>query len=240
VSREQGMSAPKAFFFDIFGTIVDWREGVAGEARRILHPLGHDMIWTGFADAWRGEYQAGMEEIRSGRQPFAKLDVVHRRNLDRILPNFGLDGISEESKRALVNAWHRLDAWPDVSRGLSILRKHGMLAPVSNGNVSLMADLARRNGFHWDAILGAEYARDYKPKPDVYLSACAAFDLAPSDCMMVAAHSDDLAAAAACGLRTGFVARPNEKGPGRGESRPTTPVDFAGDDLVDLAGKIFG
>ena len=104
-----------------------------------------------------------------------------------------------------------------------------MLAPVSNGNVSLMADLARRNNFHWDAILGAEFARDYKPKPDVYLSACEAFDLAPSDCMMVAAHSDDLAAAAACGLRTGFVARPNEKGPGRGESRPTIPVDFAGE-----------
>lgn len=229
---------PKAFFFDIFGTVVDWREGVAREARRILHPLGHDMVWTGFADAWRGQYQAGMEEIRSGRQPFAKLDVVHARNLENILADFGLEDISDETKRALVLAWHKLDGWPDSSRGLALLRKQGLVAPVSNGNVSLMAALARRNGFHWDAILGAEFSRDYKPKPVVYLSACAAFDLAPGECMMVAAHSDDLAAAAACGLMTGFVARPNEKGPGKGEAKPKIAVDVAGEDLVDLAGRI--
>lgn len=234
------MRAPKAFFFDIFGTVVDWREGVAREARQVLHPLGHDMVWTAFADAWRGQYQAGMEEIRSGRQPFAKLDVVHARNLERILDQFGLSGISDDTKRALVLAWHKLDAWPDSSRGIAMLRKHGLVAPVSNGNVSLMAALARRNNLHWDAILGAEFARDYKPKPDVYLSACAAFDLAPAECMMVAAHSDDLAAAKACGLQTGFVARPDEKGPGKGESSPKIAVDFAGDDMVDLAQKIFG
>jgi 2-haloacid dehalogenase len=230
---------PKAFFFDIFGTIVDWREGVAREARKILHPLGHDMVWTGFADAWRGQYQAGTEEIRSGRQPFAKLDVVHARNLDRILGDFGLADISGETKQQLILAWHRLDAWPDVSRGLSILRKHGLLAPVSNGNFSLMAALARRNGFLWDAILGAEFSRDYKPKPVVYLSACEAFDLKPEECMMVAAHSDDLKAAAECGLQTGFVARPNEKGPGKGESKPRISVGAAGEDLVDLTEKIF-
>jgi len=228
----------KAFFFDIFGTIVDWREGVAREAHAILHPLGHDMIWTAFADAWRGQYQAGMEEIRSGREPFAKLDVVHARNLERILDDFGLADISHETKHALVLAWHKLDGWPDSTRGIAMLRRHGLVAPVSNGNVSLMAALARRNNFHWDAILGAEFSRDYKPKPDVYLSACAAFDLAPEDCMMVAAHSDDLAAAKACGLMTGFVARPNEKGPGKGESRPKIEVDVFGEDLVDLANKL--
>jgi 2-haloacid dehalogenase len=233
------MSAPKAFFFDIFGTIVDWREGVAREARTILHPLGHDMVWTAFADAWRGQYQAGMEEIRSGRQPFAKLDVVHARNLERILPDFGLSGISDETKRGLVLAWHKLDAWPDVARGLAILRKHALVAPVSNGNFSLMAALARRNNFHWDAILGADYARDYKPKPVVYLSACDAFDLDPADCMMVAAHWADLEAAEECGLRTGFVARPDEKGPGKGESKPKIPVDVAGENLIDLAEKLF-
>lgn len=228
----------KAFFFDIFGTVVDWREGVAREARNILHPLGHDLIWTAFADAWRGQYQAGMEEIRSGRQPFAKLDVVHARNLERILGDFGLSDISEDTKHQLVLAWHRLDGWPDSTRGIAMLRRQGLVAPVSNGNFSLMAALARRNNFHWDAILGAEYSRDYKPKPDVYLSACAAFDLAPQDCMMVAAHSDDLAAARDCGLMTGFVARPNEKGPGKGESKPKIAVDVAGEDLVDLAGKL--
>lgn len=230
----------KAFFFDVFGTVVDWREGVAREARTILHPLGHDLIWTAFADAWRAQYQPGMEEIRSGRLPFAKLDVVHARMLERILGDFGLADISDETKRALVLAWHRLDAWPDSTRGIAMLRKHGLVAPVSNGNVSLMAALARRNNFHWDAILGAEFSRDYKPKPDVYLSACAAFDLRPEECMMVAAHSDDLAAAKACGLMTGFVARPNEKGPGKGESRPKIEVDVAGDDMIDLAQKIFG
>ncbi|HPG02705.1 MAG: haloacid dehalogenase type II [Rhodoblastus sp.] len=230
----------KAFFFDVFGTVVDWREGVAREARTILHPLGHDLIWTAFADAWRAEYQPGMEEIRSGRLPFAKLDVVHARTLERILPDFGLSDISDITKRALVLAWHRLDAWPDSTRGIAMLRKHALLAPVSNGNISLMAALARRNNFHWDAILGAEFSRDYKPKPDVYLSACAAFDLAPEDCMMVAAHSDDLAAAKACGLQTGFVARPDEKGPGKGESTPKIEVDVAGDDMIDLARKIFG
>lgn len=230
----------KAFFFDIFGTVVDWREGVAREARDILHPLGHDLIWAAFADAWRAEYQPGMEEIRSGRLPFAKLDVVHARMLERILPRFGLADISDDTKRALVLAWHKLDAWPDSARGVAMLRKHALVAPVSNGNISLMAALARRNAFHWDAILGAEFSRDYKPKPDVYLSACAAFDLAPADCMMVAAHSDDLAAAKACGLQTGFVARPNEKGPGKGESEPKIAVDVAGENLVDLAQKIFG
>ncbi len=234
------MGAPKAFFFDVFGTLVDWREGVAREARLILHPLGHDMVWTSFADAWRGEYQAGMEEIRSGRQPFARLDVVHLRNLERILGTFGLTDISEDTKRQLVLAWRKLDAWPDVLRGLAALRKRAMLAPVSNGNFSLMAALARRNGFQWDALLGAEFSRDYKPKPNVYLSACEAFDLSPAECMMIAAHSDDLKAAAECGLRTGFVARPNEKGAGRGESAPTVKVDAAGDDLLDLAMKILG
>ncbi len=234
------MAAPKAFFFDIFGTVVDWREGVAREARTILHPLGHDLIWTAFADAWRGKYQAGMEEIRSGARPFSKLDVVHARTLEWILGDFGLADIPAETRHQLVLAWHRLDGWPDSARGIAMLRKHGLVAPVSNGNFSLMAALARRNNFHWDAILGAEFSRDYKPKPDVYLSACAAFDLAPEDCMMVAAHSDDLAAAKACGLRTGFVARPNEKGPGKGESRPRIEVDVAGEDMVDLAQKIFG
>ena len=181
-----------------------------------------------------------MAEVRSGRQPFSNIDVVHARTLEWILDDFGLADISADARRALVLAWHKLDAWPDSSRGIAMLRKHGLVAPVSNGNVSLMAALARRNNFHWDAILGAEFSRDYKPKPDVYLSACAAFDLAPEDCMMVAAHSDDLAAAKACGLQTGFVARPNEKGPGKGESRPTIAVDVAGDDMVDLAQKIFG
>ncbi len=229
---------PKALFFDVFGTLTDWRTSVAREAEAMLKPLGVSVDWLAFADAWRGEYQPAMDEVRAGAIPFCKLDVLHRRNLERILPRFGIAGLSEDVLSDLNRAWHRLDAWTDVAPGLTRLKRRLLLAPVSNGNISLMVDLARRNGFPWDAILGAEIAGDYKPKPRVYLAACAAFDLAPGDCMMVAAHSRDLAAAAALGLRTAHVARPNEHGPGTGERAPTVPVDVASLSLLDLADKL--
>ena len=228
----------RAMFFDVFGTLVDWRTGVAREAERVLKPLGHDLDWAAFADAWRDEYQPGMEEVRSGRIPISKLDVLHRRNLERFMPRFGMGSLPDEVLRELTLAWHRLNAWPDVPAALKRLRKKFLLAPVSNGNISLMVDLARRNDFPWDAILGAEVAGDYKPMPRVYLAACEALDLAPAECMMVAAHSSDLAAAATCCLRTGHVARPDEYGPGTGETRPTVPVDAAGKNLSDLADKL--
>ena len=232
------MTSVQAMFFDVFGTLVDWRTGVAREAARLLRRAGYILDWTAFADAWRGEYQPGMEEVRSGRVPFCKLDELHRRNLQRFMPRFGVHDLSDSAVRELTLAWHRLDAWPDVPPALARLKKKHLLAPVSNGNISLMVDLARRNNLPWDAILGAEVAGDYKPKPRVYLASCEALDLRPEQCMMVAAHSSDLAAAAACGLRTGHVARPNEHGPGTGEIKPTVPVDVAGKDLADLADKL--
>jgi 2-haloacid dehalogenase len=228
----------RALFFDVFGTLVDWRNSVAREAAAILHPQGIELDWPAFANAWRDEYQPGMGEIRSGKMPFAKLDVVHRRNLDRFLPAFGLGDLPDAARHDLTMAWHRLDAWPEVPAALARLKTKFLIAPVSNGNISLMADLARRNNFQWDAILGAEIAGDYKPKPRVYEAACAAFDLEPSQCMMVAAHSSDLEAAAACGLRTAHIARPNEYGPGKGESAPSVPVDYAAKDLAALAEKL--
>jgi 2-haloacid dehalogenase len=176
--------------------------------------------------------------VRGGRAPFCKLDVLHRRNLERILPRFGISSLAEEAARKLNLAWHRLDAWPDVTRGLARLKRRYLLAPVSNGNISLMVDLARRNDFPWDAILGAEVAGDYKPNARVYLAACEALDLSAGDCMMVAAHTNDLLAAAKCGLRTAHVARPHEHGPGKGEAAPKAPVEFAARDLEDLAGKL--
>jgi 2-haloacid dehalogenase len=228
----------KALFFDVFGTLVDWRTSIAREAEASLKPLGHSLDWLAFADAWRDEYQPAMDEVRAGRIPFCRLDLLHRRNLERILPRFDLAGLSEDVIANLNLAWHRLDAWDDVAPGLARLRRKFWLAPVSNGNISLMVDLARRGRLPWDAILGAEIAGDYKPKPRVYLAACEAFDLAPDDCMMVAAHSRDLAAAAALGLRTAHVARPNEHGPGKGEPAPTVPVDIAAASLNDLADKL--
>ena len=232
------MTSIRAMFFDVFGTLVDWRTGVAREADRALRPLGYTLDWTRFADAWRAEYQPGMEEVRAGRIPFSKLDVLHRHNLERFIPRFGLTDLSESVRHELTLAWHRLDAWPDVLAALKRLQKKFLLAPVSNGNISLMVDLARRNRFPWDAILGAEIAGDYKPKPRVYLAACEAFDLDPAQCMMVAAHSNDLAAASACGLRTAHIARLGEYGPGTGERVPTVPADFAAADLGDFAGKL--
>jgi len=230
--------APKALFFDVFGTLVDWRSSVAREAEKILAPLGYKLDWIAFADAWRGEYQPGMEEVRSGRQPFAKLDVLHRRNLTRLLPRFGLDNLSDEVLDDMTLVWHRLDAWPDVPAAMARLKKKFWLAPCSNGNISLMVDLARRNALPWDAILGSEIAGDFKPKPVVYLAACAAFDLPPEKCMMVAAHSNDLAAAAKLGLRTAHTARVNEYGPNTGEPAPTVTVDYAAKNLADLADQL--
>ena len=231
-------ASAKALFFDVFGTLVDWRNGIAREAELILEPLGFSLDWLAFADAWRDEYQPGMEEVRSGRIPFSKLDVLHRRNLERILPRFGISGLAEETARNLNLAWHRLDAWPDVPPGMARLKRRVMLAPVSNGNISLMVDLARRNNIPWDAILGSETAGDFKPKPRVYLAACEALDLPPAECMMVAAHTNDLLAAAKCGLLTAHVARPNEKGPGTGEAAPKAPVDVAASSLEDLATRL--
>ncbi len=232
------MQELKALIFDVFGTVVDWRNGVARDAERILAPLGHSLDWIAFADAWRAEYQPGMEEVRSGRLPFSRLDVIHRRMLERIRTRFGLEQVDEAVLQDLNLAWHRLDAWPDATDGLHRLHKRFLLAPCSNGNIALMVDLARRNDFRWDAILGAEIARDYKPKPVVYLTAAESFGLKPSEVMMVAAHSDDLAAAARCGLRTAHVARADEFGPGKGETGPAVPVDFAATSFLDLAGKL--
>jgi 2-haloacid dehalogenase len=226
---------PRALISDVFGTLVDWRSGVTRELRSRLHVSLEEA--QSLADAWRDEYQPAMEEVRAGRIPFCKLDALHRRNCDLVLERFGHDA-DEAIRRELTLAWHRLDAWPDVTPALARLRERFLLAPCSNGNISLMVDLARRNAWHWDAILGAEHARDYKPKQEVYRAACDAFDCAPHEVVMVAAHSSDLEAAARAGLRTAHIARPHEHGPGRGESAPSVPVNFAAADLGALAARL--
>ena len=228
----------QALIFDVFGTLVDWRTCVARAARAVLAPLGIDIDWLAFADAWRARYQPAMEAVRSGREPYVPLDTLHRRNLDDVLAAFDLGRVEPATRDALNLAWHRLDAWPDVREGLARLRERFRLAPCSNGNIALMVDLACHNGLIWDAILGADIARDYKPKPVVYQAAAAAFGCAPGDVVMVAAHSSDLAAAARAGLRTAFVGRPDEHGSGKGESAPDVPVDWVARDLPDLARQL--
>lgn len=230
----------KALLFDVFGTLVDWRIGVAREAEAHLATRSHGIDWLAFADAWRAEYQPAMEEVRSGRIPFTKLDVLHRRMLDRILPRFGIKDLPQDIAHSLNLAWHRLDGWPDLTSGLTRLGAKFLLAPVSNGNISLIADLARRNRVRFDAILGAEIAGDYKPKPRVYLSAVEAFDLRPCECMMVSAaeHWGDIGGAAKAGLRTASIARPDEFGPGTAASVPKVPADIVARNLDDLAAQL--
>jgi 2-haloacid dehalogenase len=179
-----------------------------------------------------------MEEIRSGRRPFVKLDILHRENLERILPRFKVDILNEPTLAELNLAWHKLDAWPDVGPAFARLHKRFLMAPCSNGNIALMANVARRNNLPWDAILGSEIAQGYKPQAKVYLVTCEAFNLKPEQVMMCAAHSGDLSSAQKLGLCTGHVGRPGEGGPGTGEVEPKGSFDVVGKNFHDFADKL--
>ncbi len=234
------LPAVKALAFDVFGTVVDWRDSVAREARAILGPRGFDLDWNGFAVAWRARYQPAMERVRSGGRGFVKLDVLHRENLHEVLEEYGVSGLSEAETDDLNRAWHRLDPWPDVIPGMARLRANYPLAALSNGNVALILNMARRAGIPWDAILGAEVARAYKPMPRAYLSAADMLGLEPAEVALVAAHNDDLRAAAAAGLRTVFVPRRTEMAD-RGQTKDLTAwpgADLAAADFVDLAERL--
>lgn len=224
-----------AFVFDVFGTVVDWRGGVAREAAPFLarHAApGVDPI--AFAEAWRRRYAPSMEEVRSGRRPFTRLDVLHRENLSAILPDFGIaeSGIPPAELEELNLAWHRLDPWPDAVPGLLRLKPHAIIAPLSNGNILLMLNMAKRAGLPWDAILGAEVVQAYKPTPEAYLRTADVLALRPEQLCLVAAHESDLAAARACGLRTCYVPRPQENGPQKGD------WDLTVADIGELAGRV--
>lgn len=205
----------KALVFDVFGTVVDWRSSLIRQleafgARRRLQQVD----WVGLVDAWRGRYKPSMDQVREGRRPWTVLDELHRESLLALLPDFGLERRLEEDEIDwLVRGWHRLDPWPDVPGGLARLHARFLLAPLSNGNLALMANLKRHAGLPWDCILGAELAQHYKPDPEVYLAALDLLRLPPHQVMMVAAHNYDLAQARALGLRTAFVLRPTEYGP---------------------------
>ncbi len=229
----------KALAFDVFGTVVDWRGSIIkmGPAFGAAHGLKLD--WAAFADAWRAQYQPAMERVRSGEIGFVKLDVLHRMNLEKVLKDFAIAGLSEAALDDLNRMWHRLDPWPDVVAGLTRLKTKYILATLSNGNVSLMINMAKRAGLPWDMILGAEIAGNYKPAPEVYRNAVDILDLAPHEVMMVAAHNGDLVAAAGVGLRTAFVARPREYGPDRTADRPTkNAYDVVAHDFIDLATQL--
>ncbi|MFN0265334.1 haloacid dehalogenase type II [Tepidamorphus sp. 3E244] len=229
------MSSPAdILLFDVFGTVVDWRGSIARQASRRFG--GTPDNWTGFSDAWRARYQPAMEQVRAGTRGYVRLDVLHRENLDAILADFDLSHLGE-AERAEVNLfWHRLDGWPDAANGLAALREHALVCAHSNGNVRLIADMARHAGLHWDAILGAEVCGHYKPVPQSYLNACEIMGVEPARAMMVAAHNDDLEAARACGLKTAFVLRANEHGQGQTtDLEPAQDWEFVASDFYDLA-----
>jgi 2-haloacid dehalogenase len=230
----------KALVFDVFGTVVDWRSGIARDAGSFLSLVGRpDVDPHAFADAWRALYVPAMEGVRSGRRPFVKLDVLHRENLDAVLRGFGISSVGEASVHGLSAAWHRLDPWPDAVAGLHRLKERYIIAPLSNGNISLLVDMAKRAGLPWDAILGAELSRAYKPAPEAYLRTADALGLAPDQVCLVAAHPSDLMAAAACGLRTAFVPRPLEYGPDHvPDQGPASSWDVVANDFCDLADRL--
>jgi len=235
--RGDGSARVKALLFDVFGTCVDWRTSVIreGEAFGRAHGLS-GVDWAKFADAWRARYQPQLEKVRSGQRPWTRLDDLHRESLEMALHEFGITGISSTDLDGLNRVWHRLDPWPDTIEGLTRLKTRYIIAPNSNGNVALILNMAKRAGIPWDAVLGAEIAHAYKPMPEVYLRNVEIVGLTPPQVMMVAAHNHDLVAAGACGLKTAFVARPLEHGPGQAtDLKPEHAFDVVAVDFVDLA-----
>ena len=231
--------SPKALVFDVFGTVVDWRSSITAAVHRLAKQKGLTVDGAKFADAWRAAYAPSMNRVRTGELPWTKLDALHRLSLDRLLVDFNIGGLSEAEKNDMNRAWHRLTPWPDAVAGLTRLKKKFIIAPLSNGNISLMTDMAKHAGLPWDCILGAELVRHYKPDREVYQSAADFLDLAPAEVMMVAAHLGDLRAAKAVGLQTAFVPRPMEYGPaGKPDLKADGSVDLSAQDFNDLAGKV--
>jgi 2-haloacid dehalogenase len=199
---------PRVLAFDIFGTVVDWHGSIAQEVEALYPAVDGDA----FANAWRAGYQPAMQRVRSGELGWTRIDNLHRIILDGLLPGFGLDHLDEAERRHLNQVWHRLQAWPDSVEGLTRLKTKFTICTLSNGNIGLLTDMAKRAGLPWDCILSAEVFRAYKPDPRTYLGVAETFDAAPGDVMLVAAHQDDLAAARACGLATAYIERPLEFG----------------------------
>ncbi|MDA1348474.1 MAG: haloacid dehalogenase type II [Chloroflexi bacterium] len=233
------ISKVKALTFDVFGTVVDWRSSITQEGTSLGAEKGVEADWTRFADAWRGGYEPAMRRVRTGEHPWTKIDVLHRAILDGLLDEYGLSHLTEDEKDDLNRVWHRLDPWPDAIAGLERMKGGFVIAALSNGNMSMLTNMAKNAGLPWDCILSAELARHYKPDPEVYQTAADLLGLRPDQVMMVAAHGHDLEGARAAGLRTAFVHRPLEFGPDRTIEMPALDTfDLTATDLLDLAAQL--
>lgn len=233
------MRLPRALAFDVFGTVVDWRGSIIGELEMFGERHGLVADWSAFADAWRAGYPAAMDRVRRDELPWLKIDALHRLILDDLLDGVGASSVPDADVAELNFAWHRLDPWPDSVEGLTLLKRDFVITTLSNGNLSLLTDMAKRAGLPWDCVISAEMFRHYKPDPEAYLGCADLLDVAPGELMLVAAHPSDLRAARDAGLLTAYVARPLERGPGR---RPphveVGEFDLTATDFVDLAGQL--
>ncbi|MGE3521999.1 MAG: haloacid dehalogenase type II [Candidatus Dadabacteria bacterium] len=229
----------KALTFDVFGTVVDWRSSVIRECEALGERRGVTRDWARFADEWRGGYAPAMDRVRKGGLPWTNIDTLHRMVLDRLLTEFEIDGLTEEEKDDLNRAWHRLSPWPDSIRGIERLRTRYVVATLSNGNVSLLVDMAKNAGIVWDCVLSSELAGHYKPDREVYLTAASLLGLRPGEIMMAAAHRDDLEAARSFGLGTAFISRPLEFGlEGKPDTASEGEFDIVAENIIDLAEKL--
>jgi len=229
----------RALAFDVFGTVVDWRSSIIREGQLLTKTKGLPVDWAKFADAWRDGYGPAMNRVRKREIPWTNIDGLHRLILNDLLKTFAIQGLSEEEIDHLNRVWHRLMPWPDSVAGLNRLRSRYTLATLSNGNMSLLVNMAKNAGLPWDCVLSAELSGHYKPDPEVYEMAPRLLGLSPSQVMMVAAHPGDLRAARKVGLRTGYVLRPLQRGPDRTfEPAPDTEFDVTAVDFLDLANKV--
>ena len=229
----------KALLFDVFGTVVDWRGSIIAEGQAFGRARGLDVDWAAFADGWRAKYQPAMQRVRDGQTGWVKLDDLHRQNLDELLEEMAITGLTRAEIDHWNRVWHRLNAWPDTIEGLTRLKTKFILATLSNGNVALIVNMAKHANLPWDAVLGAEVAGHYKPQPEAYLKTAQILGLAPEECLMVAAHNSDLVAAGACGLGTAFVARPREYGCGQtADKEAENEYHYVAGDFLDLAHQL--
>ncbi len=229
----------RALAFDVFGTVVDWRSSIVREGEALSAASSLRVDWPAFADAWRAGYQPAMQQARSGEIAWTNIDGLHRTILDTLLPRFGMQGLTEAEVEHLNFVWHRLDPWPDAVAGLRRLKSRFVISTLSNGNVSLLVDMAKHAALPWDCVLSAELFLHYKPDPEVYLGAARLLGVEPSQLLMVAAHPGDLQAARRAGLRTAYVPRPLEHGPHRAsEAAGTHDFDIVAEDFVALATRL--
>lgn len=230
------LGSVKALFFDVFGTVVDWRSSIIAELEEFGRKKGFTADWSAFADDWRGLYQPSMDAVRSGDREWRNLDTLHRESLITLISRHNITGLQEEEIDHLNKAWHRLDPWPDSVEGLDRLKKKFILNTMSNGNVSLLVNMARRASLPWDLVLGVEPVRAYKPLPQSYLGNAKLVSLEPQQILMVAAHNDDLAAARTLGFHTAFIRRPTEYGPRQtNDLKAESDWDIVTDSMIEVA-----